>query len=324
MISRVLSAELPEHIGERVTIAGWLHRRRELKSVTFLVIRDRAGLAQVVPAAPRRRAGDRPGEETVLQVEGLVVANPQAPGGAELTEPVADAAVRAGRAAAVRPVPARPHRHAADDPGPRADDAAASAAAVRLRDRRGQRRGLSRRAGRRRASPRSSPRRSSSRPPRAARTSSGSTTSAGPRTWRSRPQFYKQAMVGVFERVFEVGPVFRAEPHDTGRHLAEYASLDAELGFITDHFDVMPVCRDAVAGMVECVRERAGSGHAAARRDAADGAGRDPARALHRGDGDDLSGDRRGRRPARTTSRPRTSGGCASGPRASTAASCCS
>ena len=54
--SRVLAAELPEHIGERVTIAGWLHRRRELKSVTFLVIRDRSGLAQVVlpaGAAPR-------------------------------------------------------------------------------------------------------------------------------------------------------------------------------------------------------------------------------------------------------------------------------
>ena len=46
------------------------------------------------------------------------------------------------------------------------------------------------------------------------------------------PQFYKQTMVGVFERVYETGPVFRAEPHDTARHLAEYVSLDAEIGFI--------------------------------------------------------------------------------------------
>ncbi|MEZ4516594.1 MAG: amino acid--tRNA ligase-related protein [Chloroflexota bacterium] len=38
------------------------------------------------------------------------------------------------------------------------------------------------------------------------------------------PQFYKQIMVGVFERVFEVGPVFRAEPHDTSRHVNEYVS----------------------------------------------------------------------------------------------------
>ena len=70
------------------------------------------------------------------------------------------------------------------------------------------------------------------------------------------PQFYKQAMVGVFERVYEVGPVFRAEPHDTARHLAQYTSLDAELGFVTDHFDVMPACRDVVAGMVDLVGER--------------------------------------------------------------------
>ena len=62
------------------------------------------------------------------------------------------------------------------------------------------------------------------------------------------PQFYKQTMVGVFERVYEVGPVFRAEPHDTSRHLAEYVSLDAELGFVRDHFDVMRVLREAVAG----------------------------------------------------------------------------
>jgi nondiscriminating aspartyl-tRNA synthetase len=71
------------------------------------------------------------------------------------------------------------------------------------------------------------------------------------------PQFYKQVMVGVFERVYEVGPVFRAEPHDTGRHLAEYTSLDAELGFITDHFEVMAVVREAVSGMVEGIREHA-------------------------------------------------------------------
>ena len=62
------------------------------------------------------------------------------------------------------------------------------------------------------------------------------------------PQFYKQTLVGAFERVYEVGPVFRAEPHDTVRHLAEYVSLDAELGFIEDHRDVMRVLRDVVAG----------------------------------------------------------------------------
>jgi nondiscriminating aspartyl-tRNA synthetase len=73
------------------------------------------------------------------------------------------------------------------------------------------------------------------------------------------PQFFKQAMVGVFERVYETGPVFRAEPSDTARHLAQYTSLDAELGFIADHRDVMAVVREALAGMVQAVAERAAS-----------------------------------------------------------------
>ncbi len=64
------------------------------------------------------------------------------------------------------------------------------------------------------------------------------------------PQFYKQIMVGALERVYEVGPVFRAEPHDTTRHLAQYMSLDAEMGFITDHRDVMAMLRDVIAGML--------------------------------------------------------------------------
>ena len=71
------------------------------------------------------------------------------------------------------------------------------------------------------------------------------------------PQFYKQAMVGVFERVYETGPVFRAEPHDTARHLAEYVSLDAEIGFISGPRDVLAVLRAALAGMTSAVSEQA-------------------------------------------------------------------
>ena len=71
------------------------------------------------------------------------------------------------------------------------------------------------------------------------------------------PQFYKQQLVGVFERVYEIGPVFRAEPHDTVRHLAEYVSLDVELGFIEDHREVIACLREVIAGMVDGVREYA-------------------------------------------------------------------
>ena len=89
-------------------------------------------------------------------------------------------------------------------------------------------------------------------------------------------------MVGVFERVYEAGPVFRAEPHDTVRHLAEYVSLDVELGFVDDHRDVLAVLRDVLAGMVEELP----TGRRARRRDAAGAARRDPGGALRRGAGD--------------------------------------
>ena len=55
------------------------------------------------------------------------------------------------------------------------------------------------------------------------------------------PQFYKQTMVGVFERVFEVAPVFRAEKHSTPRHLNEYTSLDLEFGYLDSFEDIMAV-----------------------------------------------------------------------------------
>jgi nondiscriminating aspartyl-tRNA synthetase len=255
MISRVLSAEVPQHIGDRVTIEGWLHRRRELKSVTFLVIRDRTGLAQVVLTAGE----DAPaGEETVLQVEGLVVANPQAPGGAELVEPTVTRL-----SGPAEPPPFDLYRPTLTATLPTIlDHAPTTLRHPQLR------------AGFEIAA-------ASTAGFRAALDATGfteiftpkiveSATEGGANVFRidyfgrpaylaQSPQFYKQAMVGVFERVYEVGPVFRAEPHDTGRHLAEYTSLDAELGFIGDHFDVMPVCRDAVAGMVDSIRERGSS-----------------------------------------------------------------
>lgn len=53
------------------------------------------------------------------------------------------------------------------------------------------------------------------------------------------PQFYKQTMVGVYDRVFETAPVFRAEKHNTTRHLNEYTSLDFEMGYIDGFEDVM-------------------------------------------------------------------------------------
>ena len=60
-----------------------------------------------------------------------------------------------------------------------------------------------------------------------------------PAVLQQSPQLYKQMMVGVFDRVFETGPVFRAEKHNTKRHLNEYTSLDFEMGYIDGFEDIM-------------------------------------------------------------------------------------
>ncbi|WP_410659744.1 aspartate--tRNA(Asn) ligase [Amycolatopsis sp. lyj-112] len=249
MISRVLVADLPGHVGDRVRIAGWVHRRRRLKSVTFLVIRDRSGLAQVVLAEP-----GGPPEETVVEVEGLVTATPQAPGGLELTEPT----VRLLSEPA-EPPPFDLYRPTLQAGLPTVLDNAALAlrhprlkeaftiAAASVAGFRSALDGLG-------FTETHTPKIVSSA------TESGANVFGidyfgKPAFLAQSPQFYKQALVGVFERVYEVGPVFRAEPHDTARHLAQYTSLDAELGFISGHHDVMEVLRHAVAGMVEAIPE---------------------------------------------------------------------
>ncbi len=68
------------------------------------------------------------------------------------------------------------------------------------------------------------------------------------------PQFYKQTMVGVFERVYEVAPVFRAEKHATQRHLNEYTSLDFEMGYIDSFADVMEVEQGFLQHLMELLR----------------------------------------------------------------------
>ncbi|WP_033342210.1 aspartate--tRNA(Asn) ligase [Catenuloplanes japonicus] len=255
-MQRILSAELAAHAGETVTIQGWIHRRRLLKSVAFLVVRDASGLAQVVITAPATRAElERLTEETVVEVTGLVAANPAAPGGTEMVE----VALRTLSPLAV-PTDFALYRPELSATLPtQLDQAAISlrhprrSAALRV--------GAAAVAGFRAAL--DEERFVEVHTPKivASSTESGANVFGidyfGRRAFLAQsPQFYKQMMVGVFERVYEVGPVFRAEPHDTARHLAQYTSLDAELGFIRDHRDVMAVLTRVLARMVTTVRER--------------------------------------------------------------------
>jgi len=256
-VQRIHVRELTGRTGERVRVAGWLHHQRQLSKLTFLLLRDRSGIAQVIVARPEAIAELAVLEsESVLEVEGVVVAAPQAPGGVELHEPelrvLAPAAapppVDLRLAVPKEQLPTRLDHAPVALRHPRAratfELAAASVAGFRTAlDRLGF---------------------VEIQTPKVVGTATESGANVFRLDWFGRPaflaqspQFYKQTMVGVFERVYEVGPVFRAEPHDTARHLAEYVSLDVEFGFVRDHFDVMAVLREVVAGMVEGMRERA-------------------------------------------------------------------
>jgi nondiscriminating aspartyl-tRNA synthetase len=254
-LARDLSAAPP---GSTVRLQGWVHRRRQLATVTFLVLRDRTGLAQVVVRTGVGQALEVPPEETTVEVTGTVTANPQAPGGVEVTEPVItpltdDAEtppVELWRPTLTAALPTMLD-HAAVTWRHPAQKARWEVAAASLR---GFRATLDAAGFTEICTPKLV----------------GTATESGanvfpvdyfgrPAYLAQSPQFYKQQMVGVFERVYEVGPVFRAEPHDTVRHLAEYRSLDVELGFVRDHRDVLAVLRDVLAGMADAVR---GSGAA--------------------------------------------------------------
>ena len=251
---RTLTSRLPEETpGGPVRLQGWVHRRRELAKVTFLVVRDRTGLAQVVLPA----GTDLPPEETPVEVTGTATANDQAPGGVEVTdatvtalsEPAETPAVELWRPTLDTGLPtlldhaATTWRH----PQQRAKWELAAASLRGFRDT------LDAQGFTEVQSPKLVE----------SATESGANVFevdyfGRPAYLAQSPQFYKQQLVGIFERVYEVGPVFRAEPHDTVRHLAEYVSLDVELGFVEDHREVMACLRDVVAGMVEAVRVRAG------------------------------------------------------------------
>jgi nondiscriminating aspartyl-tRNA synthetase len=252
-LPRTTARALPEtEPGSAVRLQGWVHRRRQLATVTFLVVRDRTGLAQVVV----KDGGALPPEETPVEVVGTATPNPQAPGGVEVTTPV----VRALSDPADTP-PVELWRPRLDTGLPTLLDHAAvtwrhprqraawELAAASLH---GFRSTLDAAGFTEVHSPKLVE----------SATESGANVFevdyfGRPAYLAQSPQFYKQLLVGVFERVYEVGPVFRAEPHDTVRHLAEYVSLDVELGFIEDHREVIGCLRDVVAGVVAAIHERA-------------------------------------------------------------------
>ncbi len=227
-------AELSSKIGSTATIRGWLHKRRDLGGMIFVVLRDRTGVVQAIimdKTEQDKLAGLQNG--TVLSISGEVVEEKRAVGGVELHSPILTVI---SAVTEVMPIEIdKPLDHKSEN-----FDVLFENRAVGLRNLneraifrvqaalgRGFREYFEKRDFTEIHTPKLL----------AGATEGGAevfkTDYFGQdATLAQSPQFYKQMMVGVFERVFEMGPVYRAEPSVTTRHMSEYISLDAEVGFI--------------------------------------------------------------------------------------------
>jgi nondiscriminating aspartyl-tRNA synthetase len=235
-------------------VAGWVWRLRRIGGIAFLVLRDRSGTAQVVFESRNPEAGavSALNAEDVVEVRGTVRADRRAPGGVEVlgeTLKLVSAAaplpfevnlpeIKAGLDILLdnRVVSLR-HPH--------------SQAVFRLK--------AAIAGGFRRFSEAAGMIEVHTPKIVATGTEGGANLFAvdylgRPAYLAQSPQFYKQLLViGGFERVFEVGPVYRAEPHNTSRHLNEFTSMDWEIGFIRSAAEVMDLEEEMLREMTAAI-----------------------------------------------------------------------
>lgn len=239
-MERCLTAALPHHVGEEVRLQGWQHTLRDKGGVAFLVLRDRSGLAQVVMTD--RQLIDRitPLQTgSVLDIRGtVVVAKTQL--GAEVTEPAIDVLYPVAEAAPV--VIAKEELEAELD-------TLLDHRVVTLRHPKQQY--IFRVAARTEHYIREfleSQDFTQINTPKIIAFPTEGGSEVFPVQYFDRtaylaqsPQFYKQMMVPVFERVYEIGHAYRAEPSSTSRHMSEILMLDVEMGFISGLDDILAI-----------------------------------------------------------------------------------
>jgi nondiscriminating aspartyl-tRNA synthetase len=231
---RTLARELKDHIGKSVQIQGWIHKKRLMGGLTFINVRDRSGLVQILVEDKdevEKLRGLQIG--TVLTVTGKVVKDDRAPAGAELHEPKLEVKIPVKDEPPVeidKPLSHRPDNlDTLFDNRPiglrNLQETAIFKVQAKVLE------GF-------RAFFAANDFTEINTPKLLAEATEGGTEVfkldyfGKTATLAQSPQFYKQMMVGVFERVFETNPVFRAEPSATTRHMTEYQSIDAEIGFI--------------------------------------------------------------------------------------------
>ncbi|RRJ28405.1 aspartate--tRNA(Asn) ligase [Halocatena pleomorpha] len=242
--------------GERITVAGWVHEVRDLGGIAFLIVRDRTGKIQVKFATDEMdeslvETGTNVSRESVVSVTGTVEEEPRAPTGVEIVPESVEVL-----APADPELPLDPTGKVDADLSTRLDN-----------------RTLDLRSGESKAifEIRSTVLKAvrdyfrsvgctEINTPKIVATGTEGGTELFPLTYfgqeafmNQSPQLFKQLMVGSgLERVFEVGPIFRAEEHNTPRHLNEATMIDFESAFI-DHHEAMDVCEGTLRAAYEAV-----------------------------------------------------------------------
>lgn len=251
--ARVEIGRLRESLGQRVSVHGWVLTRRDLGGIAFVVLRDATGVVQCVV-----NGGDLPLAESFVAITGTVVEHAKAPGGLELSS---------SELSVVSPASAPPPVELSKEEWHTRPDTLLEYRHVTVRSPRSQatlkvkaelvaafRAFLDGEGFTEVFTPKL--------------VSAGAEGGAnlfevdyyGQRAYLAQsPQLYKQIMVGVFERVYETAPVYRAEKSHTHRHLSEYLSLDVEFGPIADDGDVMELQERLLRAMLARVAERCAS-----------------------------------------------------------------
>jgi aspartyl-tRNA synthetase len=244
--------------GDHVTVAGWAHEIRDLGGIAFLIVRDTTGRIQVKFAKDEMdedlvEAGTEVSRESVVAVTGAVEEEERAPTGVEIVPESVEIIAAAEPELPLDPsgkvdaeLPTRLNNRTLDlrRPEPKAifEIRAEVLSAVRDQFRADGCTEIN--------------------TPKIVATGTEGGTELFPITYFGReafmnqsPQLFKQLMAGSgLERVFEIGPIFRAEEHNTPRHLNEATSIDLEAAF-ADHDDVMDICENVVRAAYEAVEE---------------------------------------------------------------------
>ena len=256
MTTRILTNDIAAHVGEEITIKGWLHKKRLLGGLNFITLRDRNGLAQSLVESKEEVEKLR-GMQTgsILEITGMVVSDERAPNGAELHDVTVKVDVPVTAESPIEIDKPLDHKSENLDTlfeyrviglrNPREASIfkiqAAVKEAVRVFLRSQDFTEFN--------SPKLLP----------------GATEGGAEVFKldyfgkeatlaQSAQFYKQMMVGVFERAFEINPTYRAEPSATTRHMTEFMHIDAEMGFI-DFNDLLNTVGDLLKSVTQSVWE---------------------------------------------------------------------